>query len=410
MGKKEMIGCIADDFTGASDVCSFLIDSGATCIIVNDIPEEKEVLNVDVVVVALKIRSAPVEEALRKVKRTIKWFEEIGVTRVFDKYCSTFDSTSEGNIGPILDYLLEYYNQKYTIVSPALPKNKREVFNGYLFADGVLLSDGSMRNHPLTPMKDSYIPRLLEAQSKYLCHRLNHSDLLSGKDYINNCIKEFSDEEYFYICTDYFNEQHGEHIAKIFGHLKILSGSSSLINEWYKYLFKEKKIVNEEQFENDNSKVLILSGSLSEQTTRQVENFINKGSVVINIENEDLENSEDLKDKILNESKDILVYSSRGKELITSNVQNKAEKIEQFFGDLAKEAINYGIKKIIVAGGETSGAVVWALGYKSFNVGKNVAPGVPILRPIEKNEMQIVLKSGNFGQDDFFTRAIDMMR
>ena len=123
-----------------------------------------------------------------------------------------------------------------------------------------------------------------------------------------------------------------------------------------------------------------------------------------------MENSEDLKDKILNESKDILVYSSRGKELITSNVQNKAEKIEQFFGDLAKEAINYGIKKIIVAGGETSGAVVWALGYKSFNVGKNVAPGVPILRPIEKNEMQIVLKSGNFGQDDFFTRAIDMMR
>lgn len=410
MEKREMIGCIADDFTGASDVCSFLIDSGATCIIVNDIPEEKEILNVDVVVVALKIRSVPAEKALEKVKQTIKWFEEIGVTRVFDKYCSTFDSTNKGNIGPILDYLLEYYNQKYTIVSPALPKNKREVFNGYLFADGVLLSDGSMRNHPLTPMKDSYIPRLLEAQSKYLCHRLNHIDLLSGEDYINSFIEKFNDEKYFYICTDYFNEQHGEIIAKSFGNLKILSGSSSLINEWYKYLFKEKESIIEEQFENDNSKVLILSGSLSEQTTRQIENFINNGAVVINIENENLDNTKDLKDRILNESKDILVYSSRGEDFINGNVKNKAEKIEQFFGDLSKEAINYGIKKIIVAGGETSGAVIGALGYKSFNVGKNVAPGVPILRPIEKNEMQIVLKSGNFGQDDFFTRAIDMMR
>lgn len=412
--KRELIGCIADDFTGAADVCSFLIDSGANCIIVNDIDKIKEdavVNEVEVIVVALKIRTIPVEDALKQVKKTISWFEKIGVTRIYDKYCSTFDSSEKGNIGPILDCLIEYYGQEYTLVSPALPENKREVFNGYLFADSILLSEGSMKNHPLTPMTDSYIPRLLEKQSKYKSYRLKYSFLEEAKENIIEYINDLTEDRHFYIIPDYINDHHGVKLAKTFGDLKILSGSSSLINEWYKYLYPDKKDMESQEFSRDHSPTLLLSGSLSQQTTKQVNDYINGGGNAFRVTQDSIkrENREKIY-KLLDElDEDLLFYSSREEKFELDDNNSIPEEIESFFSDLAKYAVDNGLKKIIVAGGETSGAVVSKLAYNLFIAEKNITPGVPILRPVKNENIQIVLKSGNFGDDGFFKRSIQLM-
>lgn len=413
MTKKVIIGCIADDFTGAGDVCSFLIEEGATCVLINGVPTTDSDLDVDVIVIALKIRSVPATEAVEAVKNAVSWLEQTGVTRFFYKYCSTFDSTEKGNIGPILDYLLEYCNQKFTIVSPALPENRREVFNGYLFADGLLLNEGSMRTHPLNPMTDSFIPRLLEMQSKHKCYLLNYKTLEMSNDEITDLVRQHYDE-YFYLCPDYFMDSQGKKIVDVFGHLNLLSGSSRLISDWYSFLNKssaERKNKQNNHRQWTKSKTLILSGSLSNQTAKQINTFIDQGGksmlVDVNRINDDM--IEEYVELIRNTDEDLLLYSVRD-EFFEQNVREEAAgKLEYLYSELAKRTIEDGLEKLIVAGGETSGAVISGLPYESYEAVDIVAPGVPILCPVNRPEVRIILKSGNFGQDDFFMRGIRLM-
>lgn len=411
MKQKELIGCIADDFTGAADVCSHLVKDGARCILVNDIPTKLQNLDVDVIVIALKIRNIKKEKVLKKVEKAVNFFEKLGVTKIFDKYCSTFDSTEQGNIGPILDYLIDRYDQKFSIISPALPENNREVFNGYLFADKKLLSDSSMANHPLNPMKDSNISRLMNAQSKYITYSLNYRLIEAGED----AIKWFSDsiesKDKYYIVTDYFKEEHGKNIIKSFGDLRVLSGSSVFISDWYNYLFNNKEREEKDKYSKDNGKAALFCGSFSDQSTNQIEEFIDRGGYAVEVNADFINESYIEKNKklLLENEDNILFYSSRDKENDKNKLKNNAKKLEEFFAIMSKFAYDNGIRKIIVAGGETSGSVINALPFSFYRATDIVSTGIPVLRPLENTRIQIVLKSGNFGEKDFFNRAIEIL-
>lgn len=303
---------------------------------------------------------------------------------------------------------MDRYRQKFIIASPAFPENNREVFNGYLFADKKLLSEGSMRTHPITPMLDSNLVRVLEKQSKYKVYNFDYNQLYEENSNINHLISNYvSKSENFYIIPDYFNNNHGDIIMKHFGDNKVMSGSSQLINDWYKVIFKGSDKFKYDKSNNKKSKVIIFSGSLSDKTNEQIKNFIKMGGEAIEVKAEDLSRGIGYyKEIILNSDNNLMLYSSRNK--IEKNNEDSLI-YERFFAELAKFSYENGINKIIAAGGETSGSVIQALPFREYKAIYNIDKGIPVLEPKENKDFRIVLKSGNFGSDKFFEQSIKLI-
>ncbi len=234
------VGIIADDFTGAGDAASFLKLEDANCILINGVPKEDYELdeNINVVVIALKTRSVSKEEAISEVNKAYDFLNKIGTEMIYFKYGSTFDSTAEGNIGPVLDDLLDKMNLKYTLISPALPINDRKVEDGILYVDGLPIDQTHMRFHPLNPMDESDLKILMERQSRYKVFKLTISqmeDFLSDRETFDKYIEEKAKEnEKFYLAVDYFQDEHGQIIAELFKDIRLFSGSSALPAWLYK--------------------------------------------------------------------------------------------------------------------------------------------------------------------------------
>lgn len=400
---KSVLGCVADDFTGASDAASFLQKAGLRTILLNGVPDRKiSVGQYDAIVIALKTRTEPVCEAVSHTMEAVEWLEKHQASQYYLKYCSTFDSTKEGNIGPILDAVLEYFNEPYTLLCPALPVNGRTVQNGHLYVNGVPLDESPMKNHPLTPMWDSRIKNLMEAQSKYSCLELSREQL--DEDDIEGILaRESGGQKHFYVIPDYETEQDAKKIAEVFGKKKVLTGGSGILQ----YLGGRA------------DKGVVLAGSCSQATLQQIETYIQAGHASYKIYPEKLWSGEVKVDDILAfveaHSEDyVLVYSSDTAEQVKESQklgkEQVAELIEMTISELAKCLADRGYKHIVVAGGETSGAVTKRLGYFLFEIGKSVAPGVPLMVPPEDRTMRLVLKSGNFGQPDFFEQAVNMVK
>lgn len=400
---KSVLGCVADDFTGASDAASFLQKAGLRTILLNGVPDRKiSVDQYDAIVIALKTRTEPVCEAVSHTMEAVEWLEKHQASQYYLKYCSTFDSTKEGNIGPILDAVLEYFNEPYTLLCPALPVNGRTVQNGHLYVNGVPLDESPMKNHPLTPMWDSRIKNLMEAQSKYSCLELSREQL--DEDDIEGILaRESGGQKHFYVIPDYETEQDARKIAEVFGKKKVLSGGSGILQ----YLGGKAE------------KGVVLAGSCSQATLQQIETYIQAGHASYKIYPEKLWSGEVKVDDILafveaHPEDYVLVYSSDTAEQVKESQklgkEQVAELIEMTISDLAKCLADRGYKHIVVAGGETSGAVTKRLGYFLFEIGKSVAPGVPLMIPPEDRTMRLVLKSGNFGQPDFFELAVNMVK
>lgn len=401
--KKRILGCIADDFTGASDAASFLQKAGMKTILLSGIPCQSTVLEeYDAVVVALKTRTEPVADAVRHSMDVVTWLEARGVTHYYFKYCSTFDSTREGNIGPILDAALEYFHEPYTILCPALPVNGRCVINGHLYVNGVPLHESPMKDHPLTPMWDSRIKNLMEAQSKYPCFELDSQALTQASisDWLDGLKRE---HPHFYIVPDYQSDADGENIARLFRSCKVFSGGSGIL----------------EHLEKRVQKGVLLAGSCSKATLNQIDQYQKAGHLSFRIDPVKLWNGELTPEQILSFVKAhpedyVLVYSSDSAENVRQTQKLGKERIaarlENTMSELARCLVSDGYRHVIVAGGETSGAVTKKLGYHSFQIGKSVAPGVPLMIPVEDKDIRLVLKSGNFGQPDFFERAIQIVK
>lgn len=408
-----ILGCVADDFTGASDAASFLRAAGLRVIMCTGIPETAEqISDCDAVVIALKCRSTPAAEAVRETAEAFRWLHSVGAKQLYYKYCSTFDSTREGNIGPVMDAALAETGEKYTVLCPALPVNGRTVRNGRLFVDGVPLHLTHMKDHPVNPMWASDIPELMREQSKYPCHVVTIEDMLAGKEHIASMVERFSAEsEHFYVVPDYFEPEHNVLIYSLFGGLKILSGGSGLLAA---VRGGEKAERSADVCAASTGKSILLAGSCSSMTLKQIEAYKAAHAAIKIDPLKVLDGSQScavLWDEVAGRD-GVLLYSSESAQEIARIPEavrpQVSEKLEKLISELALKAESDGYTQVIVAGGETSGAVAKALDFGAYHIGESVAPGVPVMIPVKKPELRLVLKSGNFGKEDFFGAAVEM--
>ena len=414
--KELFLGVVADDFTGASDAASFLVEAGVSTVMFNGVPEKLPELRDDTaaVVVAMKTRTIPAEEAVQEMLAAFRWLKEIGAKQLYFKYCATFDSTAKGNIGPVADAVLDAWKLPCTILCPALPVNGRTVRDGKLYVNGIPLSESHMKNHPLTPMTESDVTKLIEMQSKYRAGKVSVEKMREG---VPICAGLPSGVRY--LVPEFYEEQHGDLIAETFGDLPFLTGGSGLcgaLGRRYMRLRNERGEARKEadaQTGAEPGKALLLAGSCSKITLEQIADYKAKGHPFLQILPEKLLAGEQSAETAFAWAEaagsGALIYSSQSPEEMrasqTLGQERVAEAIEQTMSDLAAMAVKAGWTRIISAGGETSGAVTRALGYGAFYIGQSVAPGVPVMAPVERPELRIVLKSGGFGQTDFFERA-----
>jgi uncharacterized protein YgbK (DUF1537 family) len=416
-----IFGCVADDFTGASDAASFLVKGGFKTILINGVPDHD--LNVegdcDAAVIALKTRTQETSQAVEDTLHAVKWLRQRGAHQIFLKYCSTFDSTKHGNIGPIVDKILEEYDVHYTILCPALPVNERIVKDGRLYVDGLPLDESHMKNHPLTPMWDSDIANLMKPQGKYACFKVNSEMMKKTKQEILHAIDEFGkDKRHFYVIPDFIYDKDAEKIVNVFGDLPVLTGGSGLMEEIGKKYHAKRHPETNSVLSGTDGPALVLAGSCSKATLAQIAYFQKSGAKSIQLipsEIHDPHRIDEIWNFILeNKENRILVYSSGSETNIEEERKNakkwweNASLLENMTAEIADRAVHAGFTRIIVAGGETSGAVTKKLGFNSFFIGESIAPGVPIMIPTDHKNIRLILKSGNFGQKDFFNRSLDM--
>lgn len=272
---RQKLGCIADDFTGASDVASFLKEADSNTILCNGIDHTlNSIEDYDAIVVALKTRNLPHEEAIQQTLEVYKWLKKLGVEKLYLKYCSTFDSTKDGNIGPVVDEFMELLDCQFTVLCPSLIENKRTVKNANLYVDGLPLNESSMRNHPLTPMLDSDIRNLMNSQSKYPSFLLSLNIMESGKAAIDDFLKPLKEQyKRFYIIPDFYKHGHSEMIISYFGSLQLLTGASGLMKSLAEYLNENEKNQNIEDNQDILGPTAILAGSCSNATLSQIDEF-----------------------------------------------------------------------------------------------------------------------------------------
>ncbi|MEF1310133.1 four-carbon acid sugar kinase family protein [Vibrio mytili] len=417
------IGVIADDFTGATDAASFIVAGGLSAIQVNGLPalvDEQtlsEYQQAQAIVVALKSRSCPTEQAISESITACRWLKEQGCTLIYFKYCSTFDSTESGNIGPVIDALMQELNCKQTLISPALPVNGRTVYMGHLFVYQQLLSESGMRNHPITPMTDSNLARLIESQST------GQASLLTHKDYASHeqaQIKLESLDRKYVVC-DAIDDSDLKLLGQLSLTYPLVTGSSGLVGAIAAAIAQKQKVESVPYCPAKGLRGLVISGSCSEMTNKQVAEY-KRHAPSLKLEIAKCIESENYIDNVeqwvldatnTNEQWFPLVYATvlpdELQEIKASYGSQASVAVENLFSQLIQRLKSHNFKVIISAGGETSGTVVRSLGSEVFSIGKTISPGVPWVRSLEDNTA-LALKSGNFGDERFFLQAQEMMR
>lgn len=414
------LGVIADDFTGATDIAGFLVEHGMKTVMFNGVGKVLPSLEVDALVVSLKIRSCKAEEAQEKALEALSFLQSAGCTQVYYKYCSTFDSTKEGNIGPVTDALMEELHTKSTFICPALPINGRTVYQGYLFVQNQLLNESSMRFHPLNPMLDAKLQRLLEVQGKGKGGHIFHSDVVQGDKRISQVARQLEASGVTYLIVDVIDDADLDSIAEACASYPLVTGGSGLaIGIAHLHTKKlgrpDKAVVS---FVPRKDRDVVLSGSCSKRTNEQVSYYKHIAPSFSLDEEQCLNNPEyaqQVGDWVLSQNPQLLsplVYATRSPEELEKNRkrfvgQPLEHKIEQVFGELAGYLAEKGIRNFIVGGGETSGVVATALQVSSYLIGPQIDPGVSWLRSLD-GTMHLSFKSGNFGSVDFFEKAQKM--
>ncbi len=416
------LGVIADDFTGGTDIAGFLVQNGLSVtqyIGVPDSPPSGD--GPDAAVISLKSRSCPAQEAVTDSLAALEWLTAQGCKQFFFKYCSTFDSTAKGNIGPVTDALLEALKSDLTVMCPALPVNGRTVYCGYLFVNALPLNESGMRHHPVTPMLDSNLMRLTEQQAKGKAANIPASVVDAGAQAIRESLQELRGQGVRYVVPDTLNDTHLISLGKALADLPLVTGGSGLAMGLARRIAAKFSLDSRSSMEAGmppGGKSIILAGSASNMTNAQVAQYRDKeeswkvdvGRCIDDAELYAKEVAAWL-ESLPEADNAPLVYATTGIEELDA-VQKKygaelsGTSVEAFFSDLAALLKNAGYDHFIVAGGETSGSVVKALGIKAFHIGPQIAPGVPWVRAVEC-PISLALKSGNFGNEDFFSVAQD---
>jgi uncharacterized protein YgbK (DUF1537 family) len=418
-----LIGCIADDLTGATDLAVTLAREGLSVTQVNGVPEAALAVPAsDAVVVALKSRTNQAEEAVAWSLAALDWLRSRAAERIYFKYCSTFDSTPHGNIGPVADALLEKLGADFTVATPAYPRNARTVYLGHLFVSDQLLSDSGMRDHPLTPMTDANLVRVLAAQTRGRVGLVPYADVEAGAHAVRaRCIALRADGVRHAI-LDATSDAHLVAAGEACLDLALATGGAGLGMGLARALAARGRVRPGAgaALPRLDTPVAVLSGSCSTATLAQIE-AVRDDYPCFQLDPLQLADGPTHIEAALTwagsrfGSTPILVAASAPPESVARvhaalGQKRAASLVEAAFRRLARDLAARGVRRFVVAGGETAGAVVEALGVKALAIGPEIAPGVPWTAAVGGEPYLLALKSGNFGGPDFFRRAVEMLR
>jgi 3-dehydrotetronate 4-kinase len=421
-----LLGCIADDFTGATDLANNFVRSGMRVIQINGLPPASmgSVTDVDAVVIALKSRTIPAQEAVALSLKALSWLKSQGARQIYFKVCSTFDSTPQGNIGPVTEALMQALGCDFTIATPAFPDNKRTVFKGYLFAGDGLLNESGMQNHPLTPMTDANLVRVLQAQTSSQVGLVDYQTVAQGESAIRARFSQLRAQGVRMAIVDAISNADLLRLGPALRDMPLITAGSG-VAIGLPANFGLAPSSQASQLPASQGLRAIVSGSCSVATNAQVQHAIKAGVPAFAIDPLKLQAGEDVAQQALDwaqlhlQQGSVLVYSTAQPDAVKSvqgkmGVQAAGDLVEHCLARVATGLVQMGIGQLIVAGGETSGACVQALGAQQMRIGPQIDPGVPwCYAPTASSPafgaIHLALKSGNFGSEDFFTKAFDLL-
>jgi len=416
-----LLGCIADDLTGATDLSLMLSREGLRTVQSTGLPEgDLDLAEVDALVIALKSRTIPATDAVAQSLAAAEWLLANGASRLFFKYCSTFDSTDGGNIGPVAEALLKRLDADFTIACPAFPATGRSIYQGHLFVNGVPLDESSMRDHPLTPMRDSDLRRVLQRQTALPVGLVAYADVEAGTPAITAAFAREKAAGKRIAIVDALKDSHLRDIGKALVDLALVTGGSG-IAIGLPAAYRDAGLIDAltppaTSIAAPAGRGAILAGSCSTATRGQVETARNAGVPTLRVDPLAIAAGELTPDRVVDwlvaQPADAtpLVYSSDDPDSVRA-VQDKLGRdkagalVEDLLAAVAAALPGKGFTRLLVAGGETSGAVVNALGVKALSIGPEIDPGVPWTRSRSGPDVALALKSGNFGSPDFFLKA-----
>ena len=423
-----VLGAIADDFTGATDLANNLVRNGMRCVQVIGVPDgDPDFGDVDAVVVALKSRSCPASRAVADSLAALGWLQKLGARQIFFKYCSTFDSTDQGNIGPVSDALLDCLGGSQTVMVPAFPVNGRTVYQGHLFVGDRLLNESGMQDHPLNPMDDADLVRVLARQTDHAVGLAPRPILSDGLSATRQHLSTLQEQGVRHVICDTLDEADLATLAGAVVDMPLVTGGSGLgqaLPRQYRLRGWLDDVPEPGRLAPGYGGALVLSGSCSRATLGQVAHFINRwpGFALDPLKlvegGEHLDAALSFAREQLRVKAPVLIYASADREQVRQaqtalGNERAGELVESALGHLALTLVQEGVGRLIVAGGESSGAVVSALGIRTLRIGNQIDPGVPWTQAhstYPEPPLSLALKSGNFGGPDFFTRALEVLQ
>jgi len=418
-----LLGCIADDFTGATDLANNLVRAGMRTVQTIDVPDASLKLDADAVVVALKSRTIDPADAVAQSLAALDRLRAMGCRQFYFKYCSTFDSTDRGNIGPVTEALMQALGADFTIACPAFPAAGRTIFRGHLFVGDLLLSDSGMRDHPLTPMTDANLVRVLQRQTSRKVGLLRYDTLAAGVDATSEAIAKLRADGVGIAIVDATSDADLMTMGEAFAALPLVTAGSG-VAIGLPQNFRRAGLLPAEPpapaFPRVPGPAVVLSGSCSQATLGQVEQWRSQHPAY-RIDPMRLARGESVVAEAVAFAREAqakggtaLVYASAAPDEVRAVQQQfgrdeAGSMIESAFADVARAMRASGTRRFVVAGGETAGAVVQALEVKALRIGPQIDPGVPWTETVGDEPAAITLKSGNFGAPDFFAKALALL-
>ncbi len=420
-----LLGCIADDFTGATDLANNLVRAGMRTVQTIGVSDGPLDAAADAVVVALKSRTIAAADAVAQSLVALRWLQAQGVEQVYFKYCSTFDSTAQGNIGPVTDALMDALHgpgQGLTIACPAFPENGRTVFKGHLFAGEMLLSESGMQNHPLTPMTDPFLVRVLQRQTHRRVGLVAYDVVAQGPAAVRARLAALQAEGVGIAVVDAITDADLMRIGPALAGMKLVTAGSGIaigLPQNWRADGRLAEAGRSDALPAVDGPGAAVSGSCSLATNAQVACFREAGLPAFAVDPMAIAAGHDVAGQALRwaapllAAGPVLVYASADAATVQSvqarlGMAAAGELVEGVLSAVALGLVEQGVRRLVVAGGETSGAVVQALGVRQMRIGPQIDPGVPWTWAVTAAgpAIQLALKSGNFGSPDFFVKTL----
>ena len=419
---RPLLGCIADDFTGATDLANMLVRGGMRTVQSIGIPaaDVADQLDADAIVIALKSRTVPAADAVEESLQALHWLRERGCEQIFFKYCSTFDSTAAGNIGQVSEALLQALGSDFTLACPAFPENGRTVFRGHLFVQDQLLSESGMQHHPLTPMTDANLVRVLQAQTQGKVGLLRHDSVSAGVESIRARIAQLRADGVSMAVADALCDTDLYLLGEACADLPLLTGGSGLALGLPGNFRRAGKLrdLDAAHVPEVQGAAVVLAGSASQATLGQIANWLQAGRPAMRVDPLALAAGKPVVEDALafaaDHAQTVLIYATNTADEVKAvqrelGAERAGHLVEQAMGRIASGLREAGVRRFVVAGGETSGAVVQALNIQLLQIGAQIDPGVPACVSTPGEPLALALKSGNFGGVDFFDKALKQL-